>query len=431
MIQRWLYCVKKKVVLCVALVVALILIAGVVLWRVGMFAPQDEKVIIAKKSIQEYEQVLKNAPQNEEANAGLIRAYGDAGKIEKARETADKAIGLLPNAKSIVLAMVETYANAGMYSEAVLYVSDLGENTCKKAVEIELEEQNFPGYVAQYGTMGNTVNEGRLVVDGDTIYYSEPRDGGRLYSMDLDGNNKKKLTESEAHFINVLEDKILYSDRSNNYYGCTVKKDGSDAKVLLPMMSMHYILFDERIYFSNWADGCKIYSVDMEGKDLQKVCDMGAENLYQYGAWIYFTARDMSSEIYRVKINGEGLDQVNSDESLAPNVHHGILYFVNWSDNGALYSVDPDDAVSTYRRVYEKHVANVNMFDGMLYFSDWSVGGKPHRMDLATGDIIKLSDDRATYLAVQGDWLYYHNNNDANRVYRVKTTGGNSVRIGG
>lgn len=421
---------KKKVILWTALAVALILILGVVLWQIGVFAPQDEQKLAAKKSIQEYEQILKTAPQNEEANASLIRAYGEIGKIEKARELADKAIELLPNAKSIVLAMVDTYAAADMYSEAVLYVSDL-QASCKLTVEMELEEQGFPGYVAQYGTMGNTINEGRLVVDGDTIYYSEPRDGGRLYSMDLDGNNKKKLTESEAHFINVLDDKILYSDRSNNYYGCTVSKNGGEPEVLIPVMSMDYILFDDRIYFSNWADGCKIYSINMEGKDLQKVCDMGAENLCQYGAWIYFTARDMSSELYRVKINGEGLDQVNSDESMTPNVYNGILYFINWSDNGTLYSVDPDNALASYIQVYDKHVANINICDGMLYFSDWSVGGKPHRMDLETGDIIKLSDDRASHLAVYGDWLYYRNSNDANRVYRVKTSGGGRMRIGG
>lgn len=422
---------KKKVILWSALALVLILIAGVVLWQVGIFDSEDEQVVLAKKSIEEYEQILKTAPQNEEANAGLIRAYGDAGKIEKAREVADKAVKLLPMSKSVVLALMDAYEAHEMYTEAVLFVSDLGANTCKAAVEEELEARGFPGYAAQYGTMGNTLSEGRLVVDEDRIFYSEPRDGGRLYSMDLDGNDKEKLTESEALFINVLEDKIIYSDASNNYYGCTLGKDGSDLKVFLPLMSMDYIIFDERIYFINWAAECKIYSVDMEGKDPKVVCDMAAEDLYQYGAWLYFTAQDQESCIYRVKINGEGLDQVNNDQSMLPNVHNGIVYFINWADEGKLYSVDPDNANATYQCIYDKHVSHLNYYDGFLYFADMTVGGKPYRMDLEDGEVTKLCDDRAGYFALHGDWVYYRNNDDANRIYRVKTTGGGRSRIGG
>ncbi len=422
---------KKKLILWLALALVVVLAAGVVLWQTGVFEPKDEQVVLAKKSIEEYEQILKTAPQDEEANAGLIRAYGDAGKIEKAREVADKAVGLLPMSKSIVLAMVEAYEAQEMYTEAVLFVSDLGANSCKALVENELEDRGFPGYTAQYGTMGNTINEGRLVVDDDRIYYSEPRDGGRLYSMDLDGNDKKKLTESEAQFINVVGDEILYCDISNNYYGCTIGKNGENHEVFLPLMSMDYIIFDERLYFINWAAECKIYSTDLEGKDPKVVCDMGAEDLYQYGAWLYFTAKDQESAIYRVKINGEGLDQVNNDQSMLPNVHHGIVYFINWADGGKLYSVDPDNANATYQCAYDKHISYLNHHDGDLYFADMTVGGKPHRMNLETGEVEKLCDDRAGYFAIYDEWVYYRNSDDANRVYRVKTTGGSRSRIGG
>ncbi len=422
---------KKKTLLflIIGIVLVAVIAAGIVLWQTGAFEPDSEEVAAAKKSVAEYEQILESAPQNEAANAGLITAYAEAGNLEKARGAAKTAAALLPGSKDIVMAMVNAYEKEGMYAEAVLFLSELNAGGAKALVEADLEARNFPGY--GNANSGNSVNESRILVDGETIYYSEPRDGGRMYSMDLDGNNKKKLTESEVRYINLVDDKLIYCDVSNSYFGCSANKDGSDQKFVLPMMGKNHFIFDDKIYFANWADECRIYRANLDGSDLEKISDIGAEDLYQYGAWIYFAARDADQVLYRIKINGESLTQVNSDQSMRPNVHNGILYFINWTDNGTLYSVNPENANETYKQVLDKRVGHLNINDGYLYYTDWSLGGKPHRMNLDTFEVTKLGDDRANYLVVAGDWLYYLNSDDANRIYRVKTTGGGRMRVGG
>ncbi|MBQ3055273.1 MAG: DUF5050 domain-containing protein [Oscillospiraceae bacterium] len=423
---------KKKSILflVIGLVLAAVIAVGV-LWFTGAFEEESEEVVAAKKTAAEYEQILKDAPQNEEAHAGLVAAYGEAGDLEKARKAADEGLKFVPSSAQIAGAMVDAYGAAKMYTEAVLFVASLTDKDMAQVLETRLESEGFPGYVAQYGTSGNSINESRVVVDGDTIYYSEPRDGGCLYSMDLEGNNKKKLTESEARFINVLEDRILYCDVSNNYYCCSVSKNGGDPKVVIPLMSMDYIIFDEHIYFANWADQCKIYRANMDGEEVTKICDTGAEDLFQYGPWLYFSARDNESFIYRVRLDGEELRQINSDASMLPNVHNGIVYFINWADEGTLYSINPNNPNESYRRVYDKRIAHINVNGDYLYFADWSAGGKPHRMEIASGEVKQLGEDRAGSLVVTDEWLYYQNADDGNRVYRVKTTGGGRMRVGG
>jgi len=423
---------KKKAILfsVIGLVLAAAIAVGV-LWFTGAFEEESEEVVAAKKTVAECEEIFKQNENNEEAIANLIRAYGDAGELEKARKFADENLKKIPTSVQIANAMVDAYGAAKKYTEAVLFVASLTDTDTAQVLETKLESEGFPGYVAQYGSSGNTVNEGKVVVDGDTIYYSEPRDGGCLYSMDMEGNNKKKLTESEVSFINVLEDRILYCDISNNYYCCSVPKNGGEPKVVIPLMSMDYIIFDNHIYFANWADQCKIYRANMDGEEVTKICDVGGEDLFQYGPWLYFSARDSESHIYRVRLDGEETRQINSDSSMLPNVHNGIVYFINWADNGTLYSINPNNPNETYKRVYEKRVAHLNINGGDLYFTDWTTGGKPHRMELESGEVKKLGEDRAGSLVVAGDWLYYQNGDDGNRVYRVKTTGGGRMRVGG
>ena len=143
------------------------------------------------------------------------------------------------------------------------------------------------------------------------------------------------------------------------------------------------------------------------------------------------TFRDNESFIYRVRIDGEELRQINRDGSMFPNIHNGVVYFLNWADDSTLYSINPINPNKSYKRVYDKRVSNLNINGGYLYFTDLTAGGTLHRMDLSTGEVIKLSEDHAGSLAVAGEWLYYQNSNDGNRLYRVKTTGGGRERVGG
>ena len=69
------------------------------------------------------------------------------------------------------------------------------------------------GYV-NGNTAGNLYNGGMFCEYNGVIYFSNPSDGGKLYSMDSNGNNLKKLTNDCATYINV-DDNYIYYIRNN------------------------------------------------------------------------------------------------------------------------------------------------------------------------------------------------------------------------
>ena len=65
------------------------------------------------------------------------------------------------------------------------------------------------GYV-NGNTAGNLYNGGFFCEHNGVIFFSNPSDGGKLYSMDSNGKNLKKLSEDVATYINADENYVYY-----------------------------------------------------------------------------------------------------------------------------------------------------------------------------------------------------------------------------
>ena len=49
--------------------------------------------------------------------------------------------------------------------------------------------------------------------------------------------------------------------------------------------------------------------------------------------------------------------------------------------------------------------------------------GAVYRMRTDGSERTRIGEDRAAFLSVQGDWIYYANQDDNNSLYRMKTDG--------
>lgn len=82
-----------------------------------------------------------------------------------------------------------------------------------------------------------------LNVVGNWVYYSNYKDGGKLYKISVDGSGTKhKLTNETVEYINIVEDSIFYTSKGKLYKlpidtdgtikGELVKKSGTDNKII-------------------------------------------------------------------------------------------------------------------------------------------------------------------------------------------------------
>ncbi len=382
----------------------------------------------AQQQIAENTEIILSAPENVDAALDLADAYCALNQMDKVKEALDRAASLVPTDTRIYDKMVSIYMSNNMVKEALLFIDNISNPEVKRQYEAKLVSQNFPGYTGSGNTSGNIINEGRFVGEGEKIYYSEPMDGDALYSADLDGKNKVKLTDGKIRYLNIVGDYIYFVDLNQQYNICKIKKDGTERGTVMGIMATEVIVLGEQMFFVNWSDGCKIYIANLDGSEAKAINNKMSSNLSLSGAWMYYINQDDETTLYRIRIDGTNEARINDVNTLFVNADREWIYYVNWSDNGKIYRSSNDGF--GFEQLNNQRSGYVNVTGEYIYYINWVDNGKLYRMNLDGSDQKKLSDDRGEAVHVFGNWVYYFNQDDAKRMYRCKVSGGGRELVG-
>ena len=124
---------------------------------------------------------------------------------------------------------------------------------------------NAEGYIGN--TSGNLINKGLFAEHNGKIYFSNPYDGDKLYSMNSDCTNIKKLSDDSVSYINVTDNYIFYVrnnfDKDNagmifrgQLYGVIRSKlNGKNAKALTVDVISTMALIGNRVYYGSYDNG--------------------------------------------------------------------------------------------------------------------------------------------------------------------------------
>ena len=170
------------------------------------------------------------------------------------------------------------------------------------------------GYV-NGNTAGNLYNGGLFCEYNGVIYFSNPSDGGKLYSMDADGKNLKKLTNDRATYINV-DDNYIYYIRNNS---------GSN-------LDFNFVAFHRNA----------LVRVDHNGKNLLLLDTEPCLYASLLGNYIYYIHYDElnASTLYKVRIDGEDLQQVSKEAVYTCNADGQFFYYNGMSTDGSIHRFD-------------------------------------------------------------------------------------------
>lgn len=245
-------------------------------------------------------------------------------------------------------------------------------------------------------TAGNLYNTGLFCENGGTIFFSNPSDKNRLYSMDADGANLKKLSNDVATYINADEHYIYYvrnnlSDSSpfsflniNTDSLCRIDKKGKETLVLDTEPSLYASLIGNYIYYLHYdkTDATSLYKVKIDGTELQQVDKNPYYTCAADGQYIYYNGLENDHNIWRLNTVSDSIDTVYLGNCWMPTV----------TDNSIAYFMDCDN------------------------------GYKLAKVDLNSEEKVILCDDRIDCYNLSGSYIYFQRNNSP-ALCRIRTDG--------
>lgn len=242
------------------------------------------------------------------------------------------------------------------------------------------------GYV-NGNTAGNLYNGGLFCEYDGTVYFSNPSDGGKLYSMSPDGSNLAKLCDDTVSYINADEHYLYY-----------VRNNPGATGAALSFLSV------------NTDSLCRI---DREGGDDSVLILDSAPCLYAslYGNYIYYIRYDESegSTLYKVKIDGSGCKQVDTAPDFTCSANGEYMYYNGTDSDHYIWRLNTTDDSKGMLYGGNCYMPTV-IDDTTAYFMDCDSNYAIARTDLATGEKTLLSEDRVDWYNLYGDYIYFQKN---------------------
>ena len=230
-------------------------------------------------------------------------------------------------------------------------------------------------------TAGNLYNYGRFCEHNGVVYFANPSDGNRLYSMDARGGNLKKLSSDRVSFINA-DDHYIYYVRSNsgsidlftssNFNAnslCRVDLDGSNTLVLDPDPALYASLVGDYIYYLHYeeAEGSTLYRVKIDGSGKMQIDPSAIYPCSTLGQYIYYNGVANNHYLWRLDTASGAQGLLNSGNCWMPTVvNETTAYYLDPSNN---YVITRLNLATEERKVlsYDR-VDWYNIYGSYIYF---------------------------------------------------------------
>lgn len=186
------------------------------------------------------------------------------------------------------------------------------------------------------------------------------------------------------------------------------------------------------IYFQNDLDGKKLYKV--EDGEILKVNNDVPEYFFTDGdSLYYYSSAFLSKSIKKIDSNGNistVLSSVNGEYLTTDGSY--VYYAVNsllGNDKG-IYRYALDGSQATPTRISENKAAYLTVVGDKLYYSNKSDGGKLYVMPLSGGASVLVHDEKVSYLVADGNMLYFDSSKlVGSAIYKYNTSNGELTKM--
>lgn len=254
------------------------------------------------------------------------------------------------------------------------------------------------------GTVGNTAgnlnNRGLFCEYNDTVYFSNPLDGGTLYAMDPDESNLRKLNSVQV--CNIL------AGGEYLYYFQLGSADDTG--------------------FGTVANTHSFNRCDLKGRKAVGITRDVVVTGQLVDNYLYLlTSGDEHPVFYKIKIDKTDKTHL-ADYSINPAcASDGMIYYNGVQDNHALYRLNT--ATDVTESVWSGNLWNPVLNGDYIYYMDVSSNYRLCRYSLSQQVVEILTDDRVDCFNVGSGYIYYQKNDADEPQLKCMHTDGSNVLV--
>ena len=277
------------------------------------------------------------------------------------------------------------------------------------------------------GTTGNlagNLNNGGIICESDgRVFFSNPYDGGALYSMNSDETDCRKISTAVASSINAAGGYIYYfqagtsgatglggvrvplsyirsrSDGSKGYsltrsvvvraqligntlymegtadkehdgpYLFSMNTDGSGEEVLALIGINPSCASGNSIYYNNIVSDHNLMRYDTISGDSTLILEGDVWNPVLYEGYIYYMVPSEGYQLRRYLLSGDKVEILTTDRVESFNVHNGYIYYQTMGDNPSIRFMRTDGSSMTV--LARGNYNSISMTSEYVYFKDF------------------------------------------------------------
>lgn len=237
-------------------------------------------------------------------------------------------------------------------------------------------------------SQGNLYNEGTFCEYDGIIYFANPDDKYKLYSMDLNGNNVKKLCEDTAYYINADENYLYYARNNSvtdsdffffsngNNSLCRLPRKGGTATVLDDAPCMYVSLCGNYIYYLHYnkSTATDLYRIKIDGTEKERISDAPSLTCGALGKFIYYSGIESDGKLYEMNTETRYVQPIINTYTHNPIVvNTNNIYYLDVNNNNRLIhtglNVEKDTIITN------RSIDFYNVYGSYIYFQDYSKKG--------------------------------------------------------
>lgn len=249
----------------------------------------------------------------------------------------------------------------------------------------------------------NLANDGYVAANDHYIFMSNA--DNQLVKLDKDMNVVKKYDVKYATYLNLVGEKLYYTDKDHHICILDTKTEKSDT---LQDVSAFYMTYhDNKLYYQNDGDNESLYVYDISSKTSTKLLDEHIYNMNFNGDIIYLTGK---SSIISYNMTTKATETIYDQQVYGSVYKDGYLYFSTPKMAIGRVNVETKESETIMDDIgYSVFV----MSDEALYY----VGSdaKMYRIDLKTKNtsaVYQFQSHRISGMQIVNDQLYVKDNQD-------------------